>query len=354
MGGSGGDGGGGEVNSYVMDLKRTYRDITQLEQKLQDEHKAAAEKRQASGETSQPAIVGAKGANGVGAKDGGIDHDAWLALTAQHRQLAELHEAFMDMALRPGLPASLHSLPQNYNIPTRLWQMGFHLMLERLRHALPNPQVNHPPQDAQGALIQAQLLDHLTEFIYFAYLFYSHLLESEVTRQFKNAWTESLGDLARYRMAVAGLSAALNASQRRGALIRNKAPRPLVRQGPRDGEGEAAATPPTAAETRRSTARIDDDHADAGGAASDREIQAAPAQAQRPRRGEDLGLDGASIGSDALGDWELEEKETWRITATDWYAKGLVEMPGTGRLHHHLGILNRTNELRGLHHFCRR
>ncbi|KDN48528.1 hypothetical protein K437DRAFT_83968 [Tilletiaria anomala UBC 951] len=352
----GAGGGGGEVNSYVMDLKRAYRDISQLEQKLQEDHKAAVEKRNErsgaqlldAGFPSGIAVVMAganSGAGGGGAGNptgtsstsavGAVDHEAWLRLIAQHRQLAELHEAFMEMVLRPGLPASLHSLPQNYNIPTRLWQTGFHIMLERLRHALPYPQPTQQPTDEAGTAAQAQLLDHLTEFIYFAYAFYSNLLESEILRVFKSAWIESLGDLARYRMAVAGLSAALNRSAKNcNGGVRNKARRVLVRQ-----QHQQQSTSVTEAKITN-LARIDDEDNDEGGSAARPPPHVA-------------GLERASIGSDALGDWELEEKETWRITARDWYAKGLADMPGTGRLHHHLGILSRNEELRALHHFCR-
>ncbi|KAK0550177.1 hypothetical protein OC845_002777 [Tilletia horrida] len=58
-----------------------------------------------------------------------------------------------------------------------------------------------------------------------------------------------------------------------------------------------------------------------------------------------------SIGEAALGDWELEEKETWRETARGWYARGLGEVPGAGRLHNHLGLLCRHREdLKRLYH----
>jgi protein SMG6 len=35
------------------------------------------------------------------------------------------------------------------------------------------------------------------------------------------------------------------------------------------------------------------------------------------------------------------EKERWRCIARDWYAQGLADTPGAGKLHHHLGLLNR-------------
>jgi protein SMG6 len=51
------------------------------------------------------------------------------------------------------------------------------------------------------------------------------------------------------------------------------------------------------------------------------------------------------------------EKERWRNIARDWYAAGIAEQPGTGKLHHHLGLLSREEEgeeLRGVYHFVKR
>jgi hypothetical protein len=51
------------------------------------------------------------------------------------------------------------------------------------------------------------------------------------------------------------------------------------------------------------------------------------------------------------------EKERWRQIARDWYGAGLAEQPGTGKLHHHLGLLEREvegEELRGCYHFVKR
>lgn len=49
------------------------------------------------------------------------------------------------------------------------------------------------------------------------------------------------------------------------------------------------------------------------------------------------------------------EKERWRNIAGDWYAAGIAE-PGTGKLHHHLGLLSREvegEELPGVYHFVK-
>ena len=65
-----------------------------------------------------------------------------------------------------------------------------------------------------------------------------------------------------------------------------------------------------------------------------------------------------SIGIAAARLLEVEpEKERWRNIARDWYAAGIAEQPGTGKLHHHLGLLSREvegEELRGVYHFVKR
>ena len=65
-----------------------------------------------------------------------------------------------------------------------------------------------------------------------------------------------------------------------------------------------------------------------------------------------------SIGLAAARLMDLEpEKERWRQIAREWYGAGLAEQPGTGKLHHHLGLLERKvegEELRGCYHFVKR
>jgi hypothetical protein len=55
---------------------------------------------------------------------------------------------------------------------------------------------------------------------------------------------------------------------------------------------------------------------------------------------------------------ELEpEKDRWRRIARDWYAQVVAEVPGHGKLHHHLGLLSREaegEELRAVYHFVKR
>jgi protein SMG6 len=204
------------------------------------------------------------------------------------------------MALDPRLPASLHSLPQRYNIPSRLWQTGFHQLLERMRHAI----VSTPPTPSNNLSDSSptNVLEHLIEFIQYAYGHYSQLFEDPSVAVFRAAWIEQLGDLARYRMAVAGLASRVSAAQSFSASHSNGGVLPL------------------------------------------------PASPERPPRPAEQ----ASIGVPALNDWDLEEQETWRVMARDWYGQGVAETPGTGRLHHHLALLSKGDELRGLYHYSKR
>ncbi|GAA5857330.1 hypothetical protein JCM9279_000299, partial [Rhodotorula babjevae] len=78
-------------------------------------------------------------------------------------------------------------------------------------------------------------------------------------------------------------------------------------------------------------------------------LDAAAAAAAKPARP----ADAASIGQAALNDWDLEEHETWREMARDWYGQGLAENPGTGRLQHHLALLSKGDELRALYHYAK-
>ena len=65
-----------------------------------------------------------------------------------------------------------------------------------------------------------------------------------------------------------------------------------------------------------------------------------------------------SIGLAAVKLLDVEpEKERWRGITRDWYAQGLADTPGNGKLHHHLGLLSREKEgeeLRAVYHFVKR
>ncbi|GAA5820940.1 hypothetical protein JCM3770_002637 [Rhodotorula araucariae] len=287
-------------------LKRAYRAITDLEARVQDEHRAA----QAASARGADASEGMGSGKGVRIQGGAgtqrLDDEYWVRLASLHKQLADAHYSFLQLALDPRLPASLHSLAQRYNIPTRLWQVAFHQLLERMRHAILSAPLPSAAPGA-GADQPANVLEHLIEFIQYAYGHYSQLYEDPSIAVFRAAWIEQLGDLARYRMAVAGLASRLHAAASSAVT-----------------GGAGARLTAAALETRAAAA-------------------AAP---PRP-------ADAASIGQAALGDWDLEEQETWREMARDWYAQGLAENPGTGRLQHHLALLSKGDEMRALYHYVK-
>lgn len=195
-----------------------------------------------------------------------------------------MHHEFLVRVFDPLVPSSLHQLTVRYNIPSRLWQSGFHLILERLRLAWMS---NQPTA-----------LDLLTDLVYDAYKYYTDLLEDQSLANFRTAWIEALGDLARYRMAIA------------------------------THQANEAKTRPVPVESSAARDRDDGD-----------------------------GSSGASIGAEVAQNWDVEDKETWRTTARDWYTMGITDKPGEGRLHHHLALLARDVrglEPRALHHFTKR
>lgn len=215
-----------------------------------------------------------------------------------HR-LADAHFAFLGIALDP-VNLTLNDLPRKYNISTRLWQIGFLQLLERMRHAAVAP----PSAATSFDSPPTNVVDHLVEFIQYAYTFYTQLLEGNTSNisNYRSTWIEQLGDLARYRMAVAGLALRITASQ-------------VTTQQQSQGRLELER-------------------------ASERKAPKA--------------MEMGSIGDAALGDWDVEEHETWREIAKDWYSQGLTEAPGTGRLHHHLAMLSKGDELRSLYHYVKR
>lgn len=261
--------------------------------------------------------------------DSDREDQAWVELAIMHKKLADAHHDFLTLSLDPLIPASLHTLPVKYNIPARLWQTGFHLLLERMRYTwITNaPTSNHAfsaSSRAPGASSQRdnkmsqKVLEYLTDFIYDAYSYYTNLLEEQVLSSYRTAWIEALGDLARYRMAVASHIAATEKSQ------------DGFDQGYYGKNDVGGVSHP---------ARIDDDDS------HDNPADQPPFPS------------GASIGAEVAQSWNLEERETWRTTARDWYAMGLAEKPGEGRLHHHLALLCRDvpgDEGRGLYHFAKR
>lgn len=259
-------------------LRAAYKEILSLEQNLSDMHR----KMQTDPEAGIKVLLESPPDRSQSKPAAAVDDSlAWAELVAMHKELADCHYNFLKLALDPKVPPGLRPLPVKYNIPVRLWQVGFHTILERLRFAW----MAHDPV----------ALDFLMDLIYDAYQFYTELLEDQMMSSFRTAWIEALGDLARYRMAVA-------------TSLTAEAPKRV----------------------RPNNARIDDD--------------------------EEPLASGASIGQEVADTWDVEDKETWRTTARDWYAIGITEKPGEGRLHHHLALLSRDvrgQEGRALYHFVK-
>ncbi|TIB05602.1 hypothetical protein E3P96_01090 [Wallemia ichthyophaga] len=282
------------ASAFLVQLKRAYRDIMDTENKLIDERRMAI--------TSSTKI------SLFGQNPGKSNDDLnWIRLVNKHKSLADAYHSFLATSLAPHTPTSLHALPQKYNIPTRLWQNAFHGLLEKMRSGL-NPK--NP----------SSILDHLSDFVYHAYAFYTNLLEEPVLSPFKASWIEALGDLARYRMAVASIESTVSTGNGSSSSP-NSLPTTF-----------ATPAPPTPFQ-----ARVDD------------------SQPEMPPH-----ADVASVGLPALmsGGFDVEDRHLWRQVARDWYGQGLRDMPGTGRLQHHLGVLCRNSQdpdegLRALYHLCK-
>jgi len=213
----------------------------------------------------------------------------------------------LEISLAPGVPSSLRNIPDKYNIIIRLWTNCFYRLLENLRRS------SHSSKIA---------LEYLQEFIYFAYTFYTALLERKTFSGYRSSWLEALGDLARYRIVIAAMvptptrvSSSLTAAALNGGM----------RSSPIESTMSLSGGVSTASSERL------------------------PARPDSPT---------PSVGIVAARQMELEpEKDRWRRIARDWYAEVIAEYPGHGKLHHHLGLLSREaegEELRGVYHFVKR
>ena len=217
----------------------------------------------------------------------------------------------MEISLAPSVPASLRVIPTKYNIIIRLWTHAFHKLLEALRRA---------------SFSSPLALEHLQDFIYFAYTFYTGLLEEPSLKSFRAGWLEALGDLARYRMAVAAM---VTSNQLSGVALTADA----ISQANAASTDDVTDTPKSKSlisvksSSDRPAARIDNSPTPSVGIVAARLMEVEP------------------------------EKERWRGIAREWYAQGIADTPGAGKLHHHLGLLSReveSEELRAVYHFVKR
>lgn len=249
----------------------------------------------------------------------------------------------------PMVPASIHSIPQKYNLPSRMWKSAFLLLFERLRHALPASENGRGGQSFGGAEDThptGNVTDHLTDFVYYAYTFYTQLLEQQSLSSFRGTWIEQLGDIARYRMTVAEVSGQIPMVGEKATLSDSGHSLKELLEGedaeetgsPHAKENSLQKTPKKQLVSRK-----------------DRKKGFAGMPTKVGQHMEVADTPGNSIGAAALDDWELVEHETWRAVARDWYFLGLSETPGTGRLHHHLALLaEEGDDLRTLYHCCKR
>lgn len=113
----------------------------------------------------------------------------WQALTALHRTLLYEHHDFLLASQHPIAPPELRAQPSERQMPFRMWKYAIHAYLELLRQHLPDS------------------LEFMESFIYLSYQMMALLFETVPI--FEDVWTECLGDLARYRMAIEGHSASV-------------------------------------------------------------------------------------------------------------------------------------------------
>ncbi|KAF5387074.1 hypothetical protein D9615_001809 [Tricholomella constricta] len=315
--GNGGRGDDGANNVFSVQLKKLYRAITNLETKVKVED---SDDRDAD---DGPSALGGRGElrvtlkakqpeNSVPTTEEDIEREKWKMQIANHKQLAEYIHNLLEISLAPSVPASLRNIPTKYNIIVRLWTYAFHKLLESLRRA---------------SFASPLALEHLQDFIYYAYTFYTGLLEEPTLSGFKSGWLEALGDLARYRMAVAAMvEGSVRSSTTTGRKLTLK---DVNDAGATDDAADSGLKPPKISKGSTSdkpAARIDDSPSPSVGIAAARLLEVEP------------------------------ETERWRSIARDWYGAGLSEQPGTGKLHHHLGLLCREVEgedLKGVYHFVK-
>ncbi|KAK7043684.1 hypothetical protein VNI00_008295 [Paramarasmius palmivorus] len=297
---------GSGTNIFAVQLKKLYRLITTLELKVQKEEESDKDSRDNN-------RILLKGKSPQTEDDEAEkEKEKWVRQIEDHKKLVETIHNLLEISLAPSVPASLRNIPTKYNIVVRLWTFGFHKLLENLRRA---------------SFSSPLALEHLQDFIYYAYTFYTGLLEEPPLAAFKSGWLEALGDLARYRMMVAAMitGGTTSGSTLTATNVAEASARLAKADAAEDQLGVPAA-PDAKSVSDAPAARIDDSPSPSVGVAAARALEIEP------------------------------EVERWRTIARDWYGKGLADQPGTGRLHQHLGLLSRDvpgEELRAVYHFVK-
>jgi len=111
-----------------------------------------------------------------------LNNEQWQALIALHRTLLLEHYDFLLASQHPSVSPALRRLASKYAMPARMWRHGVHSFLEMMRARLPDS------------------LDHMVTFINLSYSMVTAMYQQFLS--FEDSWTEYLGDLARYKMAI--------------------------------------------------------------------------------------------------------------------------------------------------------
>ncbi|KAI0718812.1 hypothetical protein C8T65DRAFT_762042 [Cerioporus squamosus] len=331
------------ANAFSRKLKEVYHTISGLESQLlgSERERAHTEDSKRTAQRVGILIKGRPGSSGM-SKDAATEEsesERWRKLVLEHQQLAESIREKLALTLAPTVPASLKKIPQKYNLIIRLWSHAFYHLLESLRHAA-RPSTSSPVA-----------LEYLQQFLNYAYVFYGGLIEERNFAQYRGAFLEALGDLARYWMAVSALIEGTHtwsntltafAVAKNNLLASNNTPRASSPNPPATDFPSHALSP----------ARIDD---------SPQSLQAEmPMGADAIAGAAALQMHNIpSVGQEAARLMELNsDKERWRQVAKDWFARGLAITPNSGKLQHHLGLLCRDKDstdedLRGVYHFVK-
>lgn len=112
-----------------------------------------------------------------------LSNEQYQALAALHRTLLHEHHDFFLASQHPSSSAALRRLAMMYAMPARMWRNGIYNFLELLRHGLLDSR------------------DHMLEGIQLAYRTIALLSEADPSSS--HEWLEILGELPRYRMAIA-------------------------------------------------------------------------------------------------------------------------------------------------------
>ena len=201
----------------------------------------------------------------------------------------------LEISLAPSIPASLCNIPTKYNIIICLRRYSFYKLLESL---------------CRASFTSPLALEHLQDFIYYTYTFYTG---KQTLRPFRAGWLEALGDLARYCMDVAAM---VTSSQ-------DSSPEELTTAALSNVLASSSSNPslpPSSAPDPPSNM------------SKSSSMSKKPAARINDLLSPSVGLAAAKL------DVKLEKERWWGI-ARDWYAQGLADTPGTGKLHHHLGLL---------------